>query len=236
MSATLRNMWTELQFGKLEKDVKQHLQRVYTTMGLALIACAMGSYLHMAHIFTAGILTLVGTIASGLGIFLMAATQENQGKRFALLMTFAALCGVSQGPLLDIVVLVDPSIVMTALMATALVFICFSACALLSNDRKWLAIGGLLMSGLSLMLVLSLMNMFLRSQLIYEMKLYFGLALFCGFILYDTQLIVEKRRRGDDDFIGHCVMLFLDFIDIFRNLLILLTNKETSSRERRKKD
>ena len=30
----------------------------------------------------------------------------------------------------------------------------------------------------------------------------------CGFVLYDTQLIVEKRRRGDDDYIW-LVALFL---------------------------
>ena len=34
-----------------------------------------------------------------------------------------------------------------------------------------------------------------------QLQLYGGLLLFCGFVLYDTQLIVEKRRRGDKDFV-----------------------------------
>ena len=61
----------------------------------------------------------------------------------------------------------------------------------------------------------------------------------CAFVLFDTQLIVEKRRSGDDDFIWyalsgtvvtcfywflyrHSVDLFIDFIDIFRRLVIIL--------------
>lgn len=47
----------------------------------------------------------------------------------------------------------------------------------------------------------------------------------CGFVLYDTQLIMEKRRNGDKDFIVHSLDLFTDLIGIFRRLLIILTNK-----------
>jgi len=46
-----------------------------------------------------------------------------------------------------------------------------------------------------------------------------------GFVLYDTQLIMEKRRAGDKDFIAHSVDLFVDFIGIFRRLLIILAQK-----------
>lgn len=47
----------------------------------------------------------------------------------------------------------------------------------------------------------------------------------CAFVLYDTQLIMEKRRNGDKDFIAHSVDLFIDFIGIFRRLLIILAQK-----------
>jgi len=55
--------------------------------------------------------------------------------------------------------------------------------------------------------------------------LYLGLALMSGFVLYDTQLIMEKRRAGDKDFIAHSVDLFVDFIGVFRRLLIILAQK-----------
>lgn len=58
-----------------------------------------------------------------------------------------------------------------------------------------------------------------------QFELYFGLILFCGFILFDTQLIVEKFKSGNNDFIWHSVDLFLDFVNIFRRLLVILASK-----------
>jgi hypothetical protein len=46
-----------------------------------------------------------------------------------------------------------------------------------------------------------------------------------GFILFDTQAIMEKRRMGNQDYIGHSLDLFFDFITMFRKLLIILTQK-----------
>jgi len=235
MADTLNNFMRELQFGKLEKRVKSHLMKVYTAMGLSLIACAVGSYLHMINLFTAGLLTGLGMIGAAIGLMMMAPTVENLSTRFALLMGVATLAGINQGPLVEMSIRLEPSLVMTAFLATSLVFICFTLSALLSEDRKWLAIGGILSSGLSWLILFGFLNIFLQSRLLFDIKLYIGLAIFCGYILYDTQLIVEKCRSGDDDYIGHCLMLFLDFINIFRRILILLSDKE-AKKDRRRRD
>ena len=58
-----------------------------------------------------------------------------------------------------------------------------------------------------------------------QFELYFGLVIFCGFILFDTQLIVEKFEHGDTDYLWHSIDLFLDFVNIFRRLLIILASK-----------
>lgn len=42
----------------------------------------------------------------------------------------------------------------------------------------------------------------------------------------DYQLIIEKADNGHKDYIWHCLTLFLDFISIFRRLLIILSKKE----------
>lgn len=55
--------------------------------------------------------------------------------------------------------------------------------------------------------------------------MYVGLILMCAFVLYDTQLIMEKRRNGDKDFVAHSVDLFIDLFGIFRRLLIILAAK-----------
>ena len=49
--------------------------------------------------------------------------------------------------------------------------------------------------------------------------------MFCGFIMFDTQLIIRKARMGDKDFIAHSLDLFIDFVQVFRKVLILLMQK-----------
>lgn len=133
--------------------------------------------------------------------------------------------GVGLGPILEHVAYVDPSIIVTALVATALVFVCFSICSLLAERGRWLYLGSTLMTLLSTMMLMSLANLFFGSTLIYQLHMYLGLVLMCGFVLYDTQLIIEKRRNGNKDFVAHSLDLFIDFIGIFRRLLIILTQK-----------
>ncbi|KAK2102199.1 Bax inhibitor 1 [Saguinus oedipus] len=48
----------------------------------------------------------------------------------------------------------------------------------------------------------------------------------CGFVLFDTQLIIEKAENGDQDYIWHCIDLFLDFITLFRKLMMILAMNE----------
>ncbi|TOF71716.1 hypothetical protein CGJ15_27835, partial [Vibrio parahaemolyticus] len=68
--------------------------------------------------------------------------------------------------------------------------------------------------------------MFFGSRLLFQVHLYIGLAVMCAFIVYDTQHILEKVRAGDRDYVMHSVELFIDFIGVFKRLLIILTDKE----------
>merc|ERR1719432_152916 len=114
-----------------------------------------------------------------------------------MLLGFAFLTGLGLGPLLQMAIMMNPTLVPSALM-----------------------------SGLSTLLVLGLANIFFRSQLLFQAHLYIGLAIFCGFIMFDTQVIIRKARNGDKDFIAHSLDLFIDFVQIFRKVLILLMQKD----------
>ena len=50
--------------------------------------------------------------------------------------------GLSLGPLLSVAIAVDPSLVPTAFLGTAVVFGCLSFCALRTTDRGYLYLGG----------------------------------------------------------------------------------------------
>jgi len=222
-----------LQFGKIEKPVKVHLKNVYGTMGLALLACAIGGYVHLfTNFFSAGLLSTFGSIGLMIWLLASAPTPANIAKRFSILMGFSFLTGVSLGPHLKHAIDLDPTIVPTAFLATSLIFACFSLCSLLCDDGRFLALGGTLMSGITWMLLLSLVYMFTGVQMLFTIHVYLGLGLMCGFVLYDTQMIIEKRRRGNDDFIGHTLDLFIDFIGIFRRLLVILSDKKDNKRRR----
>lgn len=223
-----------LRFDHLEKPVKEHLKNVYSSLAISLLLAAAGSYINLIfNIGVGGFLGLIVSIGLMMAITQTPHTPANQQKRFLYLCGFAFLSGTSLGPLIKGVASIDPSIVTTAFMATGLIFTCFTLASLVTNDRKFLYLGGLLMSGVSLLLMMSLMNIFFRSRAVYEAELYLGLGIFCVFILYDTQLIVEKARLGDRDYIWHCLNLFMDFVTIFRRLMVILANKEQQKKKRR---
>jgi len=148
------------------------------------------------------------------------------GTRLSMLMAFAFLTGLGLGPLLSMAIMVNPSLVPSAFMLTSAIFACFTGAALFAPDGKYLYLGGTLLSGLSTLLFLGFLNIFFRSQLLFQAHLYIGLAIFCGFIMFDTQVIIRKARNGDKDFIAHSLDLFIDFVQIFRKVLILLMQKD----------
>lgn len=221
-------------FSKLDAVTKKHLKNVYAALAVSTLSAAIGA---AAHLFTnilkgGGLLGLFGSIGFMLALGFTSNEQKNQMKRLGYLVGMAFFTGLSLGPLIDHVIQVDPTIVTTAFFASCLIFVCFSLSALWAEDRSFLYMGGTLLSCVSILAMLGLANIFFRSTLIYQLNLYGGLVLFCAFILYDTQLIIEKRRRGDDDFIWHSVDLFLDFINIFRRIMIIMSNKESKKKRK----
>jgi len=218
---------------RLDKDVKNHLKNVYTTLAISLGLAAVGAYIHVCtEMLKGSFLTSFGSIILLLLLYATADNGSNEKMRFGYLLGFAGLTGLSTGPLLDMAISVDPSIIVTAFFGTCVVFVCFTLAAMYAPDRKYLYLGGTLLSLLSTMFWMALINAFLGSRFLFQLNLYIGLVVMCGFILYDTQMIIEKRRMGDQDYIWHSVDLFIDFMDIFRRLLIILAQKE----DRKKKN
>jgi len=221
-------------FSKLDAVTKKHLKNVYAALAISTLSAAIGA---AGHLFTnilkgGGLLGLLGAVGFMLALGFTSNEAKNQMKRLGYLVGMAFFTGLNLGPLMDHVISVDPTIVITAFFASCLIFVCFSLSALWAEDRSLLYMGGTLFSCASIMAMLGLANIFFRSTLIYQLNLYGGLILFCAFILYDTQLIIEKRRRGDDDFIWHSVDLFLDFINIFRRIMIIMSNKESKKKRK----
>ncbi|KAF5928543.1 hypothetical protein HPG69_015149 [Diceros bicornis minor] len=220
-----------LKFSHITPSTQQHLKKVYASFALCMFVAAAGSYVHVVTRFIqAGLLSALGSL--GLMIWLMATphSHETEQKRLGLLAGFAFLTGVGLGPALELCIAINPSILPTAFMGTAMIFTCFTLSALYARRRSYLFLGGILMSAMSLMLLSSLGNLFFGSIWLFQANLYVGLVVMCGFVLFDTQLIIEKAENGDKDYIWHCVDLFLDFVTLFRKLMMILAMNEKVSK------
>lgn len=125
-----------------------------------------------------------------------------------------------------------------AFAGTVIVFMGFSLSALFAKRRSYLFLGGVLWTALWGMLLLSVIGMFARRLVGFGVLVYGGLFLMCAFVLYDTQMIVEKVAAGDVDYVSHAMELLIDFVDIFKRLLLimLMNNQKRREPNRRKRD
>jgi len=197
---------------------------------VAVFAAAAGAYVHVFTNYLKG--NLLTTIISIVLLLLLYATPPNRGNeylRIGYFMGFTTLAGLGTGPLLDLALDVNPSIIVSAFLSTCIVFGSFTLAALYAPDMKFLYLGGVLMSAMSLLMFITL---FAFNSFMWSLSLYGGLFITCALILYDTQMIIEKRRRGDTDYLWHTIELFIDFMDIFRRLLIIFVQKEDGKKRK----
>ncbi|XP_003488282.1 probable Bax inhibitor 1 [Bombus impatiens] len=222
---------------KLEPPVRQHLKNVYGCLSMSMLSAAGGVYIHMfSELLRANLLTTLATLGLLFTLINTPDNGKNQKLRLSYLLGFAFFSGLGLGPLLQLVMSVNPTVIVTALIGTIVIFVSFSISSLLAERGRWLYLGGTLISLLNIMVLFSFVNLFLRWTIFYQAYLYIGLFLMCGFVIYDTQLIIEKYHMGSKDFILHSLDLFVDFVNIFRHLLIILTQKEILKDQRKRRD
>ncbi|CAE7239234.1 tmbim6 [Symbiodinium sp. KB8] len=212
-----------LKAGDISAGTQDHLARVYLTLCIGLAASSVGAYVHMlTHM--GGMLSSLAAL--GLTLWLaFDADKTNTLKRVSIFTAFCFAKGMSVGPLVAYAAYVEPSIILTAFLGTATIFGAFSLSAMLSKRRSLLYIGAISSSILSMLLLGSLLSFFLPWQVFTELNLYLGLAAFMGYVVYDTQVIIERSEALGDapkDIAMDALQLFVDFLGIFVRLLIIL--------------
>ncbi|CAI2379029.1 unnamed protein product [Moneuplotes crassus] len=213
------------EFKDLTSGITNHLKQVYGTLSIGCLCAAatcMWTPAALVNNFGFLLLSIIGTI--GL-IFTMFAKRGNQdhGTKFLCFLGVASITGAGLRPLLERAAEIDPAIIVNALVYTGIIFGSFTFASLKTKRRSMLFIGGFcgsVMLGLSTTLLFSwIFGLHLISHLAYSV---ITLVVFSLYVIYDTQLIVEKASRGDLDYNLHALELFIDVVEIFTRLVIIL--------------
>ncbi|VDK23293.1 unnamed protein product [Taenia asiatica] len=212
------------RFRDIEKSVQIHLKNVYSLLSVGLIAASIGSFVFTASSFiqywgfSILLFSAIASIASCCYIMFTEHTESRLWSRMVAFLVFTFSTGIGIGPLVNFVLQVNPSSLPAALLGTAIIFVSFTFASLLTHKRVFIYLGGILGTAIGVISTFGLMNLFLRSSALFQVELYLSFLIFCGFVVYDTQLIVFKRQ--------------LDVIELFRHLLIILNSKRERNERR----
>ncbi|KXN68269.1 hypothetical protein CONCODRAFT_72367 [Conidiobolus coronatus NRRL 28638] len=225
-------------FHDLRPSVKHHLSKVYATLTCMLAASSVGIWLSMTDQYYPGpFLSFVLTFGSICGLFFTYDYPDSSSLRQGLLLTFCLCQGFSLSPLIDHAVDVDPSIILMASVSTFLVFASFTLCSLFSKRRSHLYLGSILGSATFVLFGSSVLNSYFHFSGLYMLELYGGLIIFCLYVLYDTQKIIEEANRGNKKVINQALALFIDVVAIFvRIVRILINNHYENERKKARKE
>jgi len=222
--------WSALgKFDNITPAVQRHLQKVYATLSGGILAATLGAYVdNKFHV--AGMMTQLSLFAAIIGLMFI----KDMFNRLAVFHAAGLLMGINLGPLLAQVAFNRPDIIITALTGTTMIFVSFSAAALVAKRRHFLYLGGILGSAISILCSLRMLNFFMGGTLsagLFAVELYGGLAMFMGYIIFDTQMIIEDAHSGRKDFVAHALELLIDFVGVFVRLLIILQRNATKKTE-----
>lgn len=116
-----------------------------------------------------------------------------------------------------------PTVVM-AIIATFITVLSLTIYAWKTEDDFTMC-GGSLSVALTNLIILSIINIFIGIPFLRIIEIIASLIIFSLYLIYDTQLIVGQKRRRieNDDYILAVMMLYLDIINIFLDILRLLS-------------
>jgi FtsH-binding integral membrane protein len=170
--------------------------------------------------------SLAGSIGTMMGTFYT--SPENSVQKHLFWLGFNACQAATLSPLFFF----SPAILSRAALYTVGVVGSISYVGATATNDKYLTLGGPLLAGVTVVALSSLAPMILpmgiRGLAITEsISLYGGLAVFGGFVLYDTQKILRHARLAEQglmsaDPINESITLELDMINIFIRLVQIL--------------
>jgi FtsH-binding integral membrane protein len=213
-------------------QVNSAMLRVYNNMALAVLNSMIVSYLVssspalMALLFGTALKWVV-IFAPLVAIFALSFGLEKmtRGQALVALHAFAALMGLSFA---TIFVVYKMGSIVSAFFSAGILFGTMSAYGYFTK-RSLDSLGQFLFVGLIAILIASIVNVFVGNSVAAMVISALAIIIFAGLTAYDTQKIREMisydTDTGKAEVVG-ALSLYLDFINIFLNLLQLFGDKK----------
>ncbi|NWH64077.1 LFG4 protein, partial [Geococcyx californianus] len=199
------------------------LRKVYSILSIQVLLTTVTSAIFL---YSTGVQAFVHErpallLISGLGSLavIVALTFYRHQHPINLYLLFG-FCSLNDSLLfLFIVSFYDVSIVLQAFILTTAVFLGLTAYTLQSK-RDFSKFGAGLFACLWIFIFSGFLRLFFYSETIELVFAAAGALMFCGFIIYDTHLLMHKL--SPEEYILAAINLYLDIINLFLHLLRLL--------------
>lgn len=212
-------------------DINSAMARVYANMGLAVITSMIVSFFvgtspELLTFFFTGSMKWVVIFAPLVAILAVSFAMDKFSKAAltVFLHGFAALMGLSFA---TIFALYSMGSIVSAFMAAAVLFGVMSIYGYFTKQNLD-SLGQFMFVGLIAIIIASIINIFIGSTVFQMVVSVIAIVIFLGLTAYDTQKIrqvVSVDNDGKAEVIG-ALSLYLDFINLFLNLLMLFGGRK----------
>lgn len=193
------------------------IRNTYSLLSMTLIFSGVMAFVGIAMGASFGMALVADIVAIAMLWFVLPRTA-NSGAGIGVIFAITGLLGFGLGPLLSHYLAVNPSIVMTALGGTGVIFLGLSGYALTTRkDFSFLA--GFVMVGMFVVIGAALLNIFLQMPALFLAVNVAVMMIMSGFILFQTSQLVNG---GETNYIMATAGLFLSILNMFQALLHLL--------------
>ncbi|NXU02003.1 LFG4 protein, partial [Buphagus erythrorhynchus] len=199
------------------------LRKVYSILSIQVLLTTVTSAIFLystgvqAFVLERPALLLISGVGSLAVIVALTFYSHQHPVNLCLLFGFCSL--IDRLLFLFIVSFYDVSIVLQAFILTTAVFLGLTAYTLQSK-RDFSKFGAGLFACLWILILSGFLRLFFYCETIELVFAAAGALLFCGFIIYDTHLLMHKL--SPEEYIVAAISLYLDIINLFLHLLHFL--------------
>ncbi len=193
------------------------LRNTYTLLSMTLVVSSIMAYVGVVSGLSYGSALIADIVAIVMLWFVLPRTA-NSAAGIPVIFAITGLLGFGLGPVLSYYLAVNPSIVMTALGGTGIIFLGLSAYAL-TTRKDFSFMGAFLMVGMFVVIGGAILNIFLHMPVLFLVINAAVILIMSGFILYQTSSIIHG---GETNYIMATAGIFLSLLNLFTALLHIL--------------